>query len=212
MRGSQSVLNDVWIRRMKELVQKNGIFPLSSSSSSSVGSDHYRRAAVLVTLCSRHSTPSLLFTLRTSDVGTHRGQVSFPGGHIESNETAIDAAIRETYEELGSDIGNIDIVGVCQTIPAITGTLVTPVIGFLQNDVGDFEKFNPSIAEVEKIFTRSIDELMQPEYKSVETLQRGGRSVAIPSYGSGKERIWGLTAFILDPILTNLIRPTQHIQ
>ena len=66
-----------------------------------------KRAAVLIPLCNRHGVPSILFTLRSTSVGTHKGQVSFPGGHINDGETAVEASIRETKEELGSTIGNI---------------------------------------------------------------------------------------------------------
>ncbi len=43
----------------------------------------------------------MLFTLRTGNVGTHKHQVSFPGGHIDGAETAEEAAVRECNEELG---------------------------------------------------------------------------------------------------------------
>ena len=85
-----------------------------------------KRAAVLIPLCNRNGIASILFSLRTMSLSTHKGQVSFPGGHIEENESPVEAAIRETKEEIGSGIGHIDILGICQTIPAITGTLVTP--------------------------------------------------------------------------------------
>lgn len=83
--------------------------------------ENKKSAAVLIPLCNYKGKPSILFTLRSNKVGTHKGQVSFPGGHLEKDETAVDAAIRETIEELGPQINGIEIVGICQTIPAITG-------------------------------------------------------------------------------------------
>ncbi len=70
--------------------------------------------------------------------------MSFPGGHINDGETAVEASIRETYEELGCTVGHIQVIGTCQTIPAITGTLVTPIIGFIEKDVEDFSHLLPS--------------------------------------------------------------------
>merc|ERR1712070_152888 len=100
-----------------------------------------RKAAVLVPFLNLPSVGlSLLFTLRSSTVGSHKGQGSFPGGHIdlEKKETAIEAAIREFHEEVdiqGQLRGeeSIKIFGVCQEVPAITGTMVTPVLAFINS-------------------------------------------------------------------------------
>ena len=109
---------------------------------------------------------------------------------------SVDAALRETYEELGEATGNIQVLGKFTTIPAITGvrnrlvlprialpcivlpsvyrattitaspilvssqTLVSPVLGLIERDVGSLEHFTPQ-NEVAKIFTRSIEELRQ---------------------------------------------------
>lgn len=45
-------------------------------------------------------------------------QVSFPGGHLEPGEDAIGAALRETREEIGDSLGEIEVLGTCQTLPA----------------------------------------------------------------------------------------------
>ena len=104
-----------------------------------------RRASVLVPLCNRHGVPSVLFTVRTKTVSSHKGHVSFPGGHREGGETAEEAALRELREELyglahtggqqaragstdihiNSDTDQsegpaITVLGQCQTIPALT--------------------------------------------------------------------------------------------
>ena len=166
-----------------------------------------KRAAVLIPLCNRHEVPEILFTLRTNSVGTHKGQVSFPGGHIDSNESAIDAAIRETQEELGTGVGKIDVLSTLPEIPAITGTMVTPVLGFLRNDVEDFQAFSINQNEVERVFTRSLEELLEPEFRTVEDYNRNNMMVTLPIFGAdnGDERIWGFTAYILDEILHKII-------
>lgn len=169
-----------------------------------------KRAAVLIPLCNRNNQASVLFTKRTNKVGTHKGQVSFPGGHLNPGESAISAAIRESYEELGENIGDIKVLGVCQTIPAITGTLVTPVIGFFTKDVGEFEHFSPNEDEVGAVFTRSIDQLTSTNYQSFQTFQRNGKEIQLPVFGEDDEyRIWGLTATILDAVLRNVIVPLK---
>lgn len=49
---------------------------------------------------------------------SHVDQVSFPGGHIEAGEDAVEAALRETREEIGTSLGDIEVLGLCQTLPA----------------------------------------------------------------------------------------------
>jgi 8-oxo-dGTP pyrophosphatase MutT (NUDIX family) len=80
-----------------------------------------RRAAILVSLCHCNGEASLLYTLRSHHLSTHAGHVSFPGGHLEPGEMSVDAALRETYEELGEATGSIHIIGKFSMIPAITG-------------------------------------------------------------------------------------------
>lgn len=46
-------------------------------------------------------------------IGSHgAGEWSFPGGHLELNETVVDCAIREVKEELGVDIFNVYAPGI----------------------------------------------------------------------------------------------------
>src|SRR3989449_8655745 len=59
------------------------------------------RAAVLVPLVERGG-PHVIFAKRTDRVGTHRGQISFPGGTIDpADPSPLDAALRESEEEGG---------------------------------------------------------------------------------------------------------------
>lgn len=171
-----------------------------------------RTASVFVPLCNRHGVASVLLTIRSNQVGTHKGQVSFPGGHIEPGETAIEAAVRETLEELGSSIGMLQCLGVGQQIPAITGTLVTPVVGFMELDVRDFEHFSPSRDEVDKVFTVPLATLFDPSFKKFETLSRHGVTLQFPYFGTkgDPECIWGLSGKVLDSVLTELIEPTMY--
>lgn len=170
-----------------------------------------KKASVLIPLCNKNGIPSILFTLRSSKVGTHKGQVSFPGGHLDINESYEDAAIRETYEELGDNIGEIKILGSLQTVFSQTGTLVTPILGFLENDIDNLQHFNPNVDEVDRIFTRTLETLDDKNYVTSEILQRNGsdQKIKMPVYGSndGDERIWGLTAMVLQGALKHTIMP-----
>jgi nudix motif 8 len=169
-----------------------------------------KHAAVLVPLCNRDNIPSIVFTLRTQTVGTHKGQVSFPGGHLEPSESPVDAALREMHEELGLEPQHVTVLGECQTIPAITGTLVTPVVGYIDKDIENLSIFSHQKHEVDEVFTRTIEELLRPGMRSTEVLNRNGVVMEMPTYGpmGNPQRIWGLTAIILDAVLSQLLAPS----
>ncbi len=134
---SKLVFDKKWITRLSNLACKSEISIIDNKSIQKrlkeVTNDR-RTAAVLVTLCNRNGEASMLYTVRSQQVGTHKGQVSFPGGHIGPQESAEMAAMRETYEEIGSNIGNIQIFGKCQSLPAITGTLVITYLLLINNN------------------------------------------------------------------------------
>jgi nudix motif 8 len=171
--------------------------------------DAKKQAAVLVPLCNRNLVPSILFTKRSQNVGTHKGHVSFPGGHLNKNEDVIAASLREATEETGISTDSVQILAICQTVPAMTGTLVTPVLGFIREDAGDLTRFKLS-NEVSRIFTVPIADLLDPTKRGRETLKDlKGREAELPFFGSktNEECVWGLTAFILEAVLKS-IEPT----
>jgi coenzyme A diphosphatase NUDT7 len=114
-----------------------------------------RRAAIFVPLLNVGGEASILYTQRTDVVSTHKGQVSFPGGHIDPGESVEVAAIRELCEELlherddlhaaligagdaavrGDGRLRVEILGRGMTVHAVTGTLCTCVVGYLSGSI-----------------------------------------------------------------------------
>mmetsp|Transcript_52534 Transcript_52534/g.67356 ORF Transcript_52534/g.67356 Transcript_52534/m.67356 type:complete len:251 (-) Transcript_52534:103-855(-) len=173
-----------------------------------------RRAAVLVPFCLKEGKPAVLFTVRSQFVSTHKGHVSFPGGHQDEGEAAPAAAIRETIEELGNNIGPISLIARCTAIPAVTGTIVQPIIGFLEKDIGKepHSHFHLSDQEVDRVFALTIDDLYNPNLRIENKLHpRKGKSGKWPIFQGDPHgaEVWGLTAFILDGILRKLITPIK---
>lgn len=193
--------------RQKCLLYPSQIIPISGDIPKIDLSETRKRAAVLIPLCNFKGSLSVIFTLRSATVGTHRSQVSFPGGHINEGESDVEAAIRETREELGANIGPIEILGQCQLVHATTGTIVTPVLGFLSEEFTDYSLFEPNASEVDRVFIRSLDQLMDPSCNTTEQYQRNGKTTTLPVFGpnEGVERIWGLTALILKGVLRHIL-------
>jgi len=91
------------LRRISDLLAKRAPRKLNGTPP--------RRAAVMMPLCNVDGHASCLFTKRSESVGTHKGQVSFPGGHLDNDETPIQAALREQVEELGDAMSGCEVLG-----------------------------------------------------------------------------------------------------
>lgn len=68
-------------------------------------------AAVLLLLYPRNGEMMVLMTRRSSLLRHHPREVSFPGGAVEPGETLGEAALRETFEEVGIDRSSIELLG-----------------------------------------------------------------------------------------------------
>ena len=93
------------------------------------GSDEVKRkgqrgASVLMPLVKRDEWQVIL-TQRPQTMPTHAGQIAFPGGKHEAGESARQASLRETKEEVGLKEGAIDIIGRLPSFNAVSYTHLT---------------------------------------------------------------------------------------
>jgi 8-oxo-dGTP pyrophosphatase MutT (NUDIX family) len=199
--------------QLQKLATRRRVIPLNAR----------RSASVLCPIVMRESVPHILFTLRTGTLSSHANQVSFPGGHIEPNESPIEAALRETREELGATLP-IRTLGLMHDVIAVTGTHVTPVLGVCDAPLDDMSVLNPCAREVAQVFTLPLAHLADPANHSfellhpkLETKHRDGASAPhpragmwVPVFTGGPERIWGLTAFMLHSFLREVAAPAAR--
>lgn len=170
---------------------------------SRVAAQGARRAAVLVPIANVEGVPSVVFSVRSGKVSTHRHQVAFPGGHVEDGETASDAAFREAAEELGSQFRlGFASVDTCSDVLAFTGTVVTPVVAVREANL-DLEDVVCS-EEVASVFALPLAHLLQEANRDLRAYDHRGR---LPVFLGGPATIWGLTAYILDGVLHDVIKP-----
>ena len=88
---------------------------------------------MLVPIVGRPDGHTVLLTRRTDHLHDHPGQVSFPGGRLDETDAGpIDAALRETAEEIGLETEYVDLVGLLDGYETVTGYGVTPVVGFVR--------------------------------------------------------------------------------
>jgi 8-oxo-dGTP pyrophosphatase MutT (NUDIX family) len=119
----------------------------------------FQRAAVLVPVLRRDEGPTLLFTRRADGLRRHRGEISFPGGHLEAAEDARAAALREAREEVTLDPGAVEVIGDLDDRPSVTRYLVTPVVGLVADPP---ERFGRDEREVEEIFEVPLAHFLDP--------------------------------------------------
>ena len=81
--------------------------------------------AVILPILTIGGEEHILFEVRSSKLAWQPRDICFPGGRIEkSDASALDAAIRETMEELGVCRGDIDILGPLDYIESMAGVTV----------------------------------------------------------------------------------------
>lgn len=171
-------------------------------------------SSVLVPLIYYNGEWQILFEVR-SDTVSHPGEISFPGGHVQHNESSFEAVLRETCEETGIPSSDVTILGGLPRELIQGGRYVRPFVG--QIPAESLNKLKAS-SEVDALFTVPVDYFMSiepehyryklsiPEDRTLpQVLQRHLKvedPYAVTPYweyrGYG---IWGLTARILQNLL-----------
>jgi len=155
-------------------------------------------ASVLVPLVQRDDGLHVLLTQRTDHLNDHAGQISFPGGRVETHDADdVATALRETEEEIGLSRSRIEVIGRLPTYTTITHFVVTPVVAIVQPP---FELALDSF-EVAEAFEVPLPFLMTPAHHQRHVFQYGGESrqfLSMPWRKGDREYfIWGATAAML---------------
>src|SRR6187399_198009 len=163
-------------------------------------------AAVLVPLVARKGRVSLLFTQRTPHLAAHAGQISFPGGRIETNDASReDTALRETEEEIGLAREHVEVLGRLPEYSIPSGFRITPVVGWIN---APFDTL-PDPFEVADIFEAPLEFFLEVARYQRHEYHFNGRHrhyVAIPYEG---RYIWGATAGMLLSLARILSAPAR---
>ena len=97
------------------------------------GFENMKRASILIPIVKIDSSYYILFEVRSKNLRTQPSEISFPGGKIENGENPLDAAIRETCEELGTNENNIEVISQLDLLITHMNLIVHPYVGILNN-------------------------------------------------------------------------------
>jgi 8-oxo-dGTP pyrophosphatase MutT (NUDIX family) len=166
------------------------------------------KAAVLTPIVRRPGGWTLLLTLRTATMPTHAGQISFPGGRIQSNDASpMAAAIRETYEETGLDPFHIQPIGGYDAYQTGTGYMITPVVAYVEPGFA----LAPDPREVEEVFETPLDFLMNPaNHQRHQREFADGRVRNFYAMAHEGRFIWGATAGLIRSLYERLYGAEQE--
>ena len=156
----------------------------------------FRPAAVLVPILKTETGYELLFTVRSSQLSSHAGEISFPGGGVDEGETLDEAARREAFEEIGLTVTSEALLGYLDDVPSPAKYIVTPVVAVLEKPLD----LTLSQAEVEEVFTADLEALSRLEPRKEERILQGHHRV-IHFYTYQERVIWGLTGNVLKNLL-----------
>jgi len=150
-------------------------------------------SAVLILLFKEKNVFKYYLTLRSNNVGKHKGQISLPGGSQEKNESLEFTALRETEEEIGINKDTIYIIGkLTKLFVPVSGFCIYPFVGWTNK----IPKIKPS-NEVKKVFNVKISELLDRNNEKRKQIVINNKITEIPYFNLRNKEVWGATAMIL---------------
>lgn len=184
------------------------------------GAENMKRASVLIPIVKKNGEHHILFEVRSKNLKTQPNEIAFPGGKIDFGEAPIDAAIRETCEELGTEKNNIEIIATLDLLVTPMDLIIHPYLGTIQN----IDKLSINKDEVDHIFLVPIKHLIENKATIYDNQIKIIPNENFPydiipnktnyKFGSGSYPvffyqykdyvIWGITAKILESFLNFL--------
>jgi 8-oxo-dGTP pyrophosphatase MutT (NUDIX family) len=171
-----------------------------------------RPSAVLVLVADdAEGSAGVLLTRRSTELRNHAGQISFPGGRIDSGESEIEAALREAHEEVGLVPDAVEVVGQLDHLTTIVSrSHIVPVVGRVAGQLA----LVPASPEVERVLWVPLAEFVRADTFRMERWtvpwvgsaqeSRGSSERTLYFFELDDETIWGATAHVLVDLLHRL--------
>ena len=167
-----------------------------------LGSASRRPAAVLVGV-REGVQPRMVLTVRTDHLHDHAGQVAFPGGRTDPQDSdAIATALRESEEEIGLERRLVTPLGFLDRFETVSGYCITPVVARIDTDA----RLYPAPDEVAEVFEVPLSFFLEPANLRRYTMEFRGHRRDMVEFVHGGHRIWGATAAMVFNLLQRMGR------
>jgi len=155
---------------------------------------NYPEAGILVPVTDDPVNPEMIFTLRSENLSTHRGQVAYPGGKRDPGDLSLAAtALRETHEEIGLPPDQVEIISPLSQVMSRHGILVSPYVGV----VPEGHPLEPNPFEIDSIFRVPLSFFLEDRRERTDAISFQNQIIYVPSYRWERYQIWGLSAVVL---------------
>ena len=153
------------------------------------------QAAVLIGMLNANNPngdTEIIYTLRSSKLSTHSGEVSFPGGKRDEIDASLEkTALREANEEIGLNVNDAEFIGRLDYLVSRHNIEVNPIIFSINKE----PQFVPN-EEIEAVFTVPISFLINKKNLQKDIVEKHGKRWLVPQWQYKNFKIWGLTAMI----------------
>lgn len=117
---------------------------------------------------------------RPLGMSRHAGQYALPGGRLEPGEGVVEAALRETAEEVGVVLGPDAVLGLLDDYETRSGFVMTPVVVW-----GGEVDLRPDPGEVMAAYRVGLHQLLRADSPRFETIPQSERAVvSVPLGGT----------------------------
>ena len=158
------------------------------------------QAAVLIGMLNANNPnedTEIIYTLRSSKLSTHSGEVSFPGGKRDEIDASLEkTALREANEEIGLNVNDAEFLGRLDYLVSRHNIEVNPIIFSINKE----PQFVPN-EEIEAVFTVPISFLINKKNLQKDIVEKHGKRWLVHQWQYKNFKIWGLT----DMITTNFL-------
>ncbi len=163
----------------------------------------YRNSAVLIPLLRIGQDIQIILTQRSNNLSSHAGQISFPGGKVDTkDQSPVETAYREASEEIGLSRDEIEHLGYLDITTTGTNFMILPVVASISNNF--VPKLNND--EVESLIHLPLNYIA--DVNNLKTMNKviNGEDRTFFVYEYDNYFIWGATARLLKALSERLFQ------
>ena len=153
------------------------------------------QSSVLMLLFPNHDKINTCLIRRPSAMRNHGGQIAFPGGRTEPGDKDLrETALRESFEEIGTDSSQIEIIGTLTPLYVqVSNFTIHPFIGWTEI----MPRFNIDSREVDEIFIVPVERFLHHTAVQSRAVTTANGTFDVPGFYIDQLFVWGATAMII---------------